>query len=98
MITGSISMWYLEVHTFVTKDRSHIKQTESQMTFNSLVVEKNGEGELTVGLQQLVDSQLPGGYVTVAIERSPLQQVAASIDDIAEMLFLCRTQVLFACD
>jgi len=38
------------------------------MTFNALILDKNDAGETSVTLQQIDDSQLPEGDVTVAIE------------------------------
>lgn len=40
------------------------------MTFHALVVEKNGESEVSAVVQSLTEDQLPAGNVTVAIEYS----------------------------
>ncbi|MEM8627762.1 MAG: MDR family oxidoreductase [Pseudomonadota bacterium] len=40
------------------------------MSFNALVVEKNDEGKKSASVQQLDESQLPAGNVTVAVEYS----------------------------
>ena len=42
------------------------------MTFNALVVEKNGESEVSVAVQPLDGDQLPPGNVTVAVEYSTI--------------------------
>lgn len=42
------------------------------MTFNSLLVEKTGEAEVSAAVQQLTEDRLPLGNVTVAVEYSTL--------------------------
>ncbi len=38
------------------------------MTFNAVLVEKTGEAEVSVAVQQLTVDRLPAGNVTVAVE------------------------------
>ncbi|KPU84238.1 acryloyl-CoA reductase [Marinosulfonomonas sp. PRT-SC04] len=42
------------------------------MTFNALILDKNEAGETSIGIQQINDSQLPEGDVTVAVEYSTI--------------------------